>query len=302
MAGGDNFTWGASSATVNIGETIAVAATYGTAPTASGVTGAFNGLATAVLSSSGVEITGVAAGTVTVPVGTNVGNFVTTTNAFTLTVTAPVEDESYLNKRGLTHFWDNIDDLKQDKLTAGTNITISANNTISASQPTVGNATLTIQKNGTNVQTFTANATSNKTANITVPTNTDILNLIYPVGSIYMSATLATAAAVGSAIGGTWVAWGAGRVPVGVDTSDTDFDAAEETGGEKTHTLTVDEMPNHQHEVYGRTGSTAAGSNCFQGRNWNGTAVITNTGSTGGGDPHNNLQPYITCYMYKRTA
>ena len=170
MAGGDGLTWGASSATVNIGETIAVAATYGMAPTASGVTGAFNGLATAVLSSSGVEITGVAAGTVTVPVGTNVGNFVTTTNAFTLTVTAPVEDESYLNKRGLTHFWDNIDDLKQDKLTAGTNITISANNTISASQPTVGNATLTIQKNGTNVQTFTANATSNKTANITVPT------------------------------------------------------------------------------------------------------------------------------------
>ena len=170
MAGGDGLTWGASSATVNIGETIAVAATYGMAPTASGVTGAFNGLATAVLSSSGVEITGVAAGTVTVPVGTNVGNFVTTTNAFTLTVTAPVEDESSLNKRGLTHFWDNIDDLKQDKLTAGTNITISANNTISASQPTVGNATLTIQKNGTNVQTFTANATSNKTANITVPT------------------------------------------------------------------------------------------------------------------------------------
>lgn len=168
--------------------------------------------------------------------------------------------------------------------------------------PTVNNATLTIQKNGANVQTFTANSSSNKTANITVPTNTDILNLIYPVGSIYMSATIATAAAVGTALGGTWVEWGAGRVPVGVDASDADFDTAEETGGEKTHTLTVAEMPDHHHEVYGRTGSTAAGSNCYQGRNWNGTAVITNTGDTGGGDPHNNLQPYITCYMYKRTA
>lgn len=81
-----------------------------------------------------------------------------------------VEDESYLNKRGLTHFWENIDDIKQDKLTAGTNITIAADNTISASQPTVGNATLTIQKNGTSAGTFTANATSNKTINITVPT------------------------------------------------------------------------------------------------------------------------------------
>lgn len=82
---------------------------------------------------------------------------------------------NYLDKNGLSHFWDKINAKKQDKLTAGTNITISANNTISASQPTVGNATLTIQKNGTNVQTFTANATSNKTANITVPTKTSDL-------------------------------------------------------------------------------------------------------------------------------
>lgn len=107
--------------------------------------------------------------------GSTVLEFVSQDTSVAPTVSIPVtvgavEDESYLNKRGLTHFWDNIDDLKQDKLTAGTNITISANNTISASQPTVGNATLTIQKNGTNVQTFTANATSNKTANITVPT------------------------------------------------------------------------------------------------------------------------------------
>lgn len=75
----------------------------------------------------------------------------------------------YLDYDGLDHFWDKINAKKQDKLTAGSNITISGN-TISATQPTVGNAKLTIQKNGTNVQTFTANATSNKTANITVPT------------------------------------------------------------------------------------------------------------------------------------
>lgn len=96
---------------------------------------------------------------------------------FTTASVTPTEDESYLNERGLAHFWENIDTLKQDKLTAGTNIAISANNTISASQPTVGNATLTIQKNGTSAGTFTANATSNKTINITVPTKTsDITN------------------------------------------------------------------------------------------------------------------------------
>lgn len=80
----------------------------------------------------------------------------------------------YLDYDGLDYFWDKINAKKQDKLTAGSNITISGN-TISATQPTVGNATLTIQKNGTNVQTFTANATSNKTANITVPTKTSEL-------------------------------------------------------------------------------------------------------------------------------
>lgn len=170
MAGGDGLTWVASSATVNIGETIAVVVSYGMAPTSAGITNNLNGLATAEFTGPTVVFTGVSAGSVTIPVGANVGNGVTTMNAFTLTVTAPADDESYLNKRGLTHFWENIDDIKQNKLTAGTNITISANNTISASQPTVGNATLTIQKNGTNVQTFTANATSNKTANITVPT------------------------------------------------------------------------------------------------------------------------------------
>lgn len=51
---------------------------------------------------------------------------------FTTASVTPTEDESYLNERGLAHFWENIDTLKQDKLTAGTNIAISANNTISA--------------------------------------------------------------------------------------------------------------------------------------------------------------------------
>lgn len=64
----------------------------------------------------------------------------------------------------------------QDKLTAGANITIGANNEISASQPTVNDATLTIQKNGTSVATFSANASTNQTANITVPTKTSDLN------------------------------------------------------------------------------------------------------------------------------
>lgn len=75
------------------------------------------------------------------------------------------DDTSFLNKRGLAYFWGKIDDKKQNKLTPGSNITISGD-TISASQPTVNNGQLTIQKNGSNVQTFTANQSGNVTADI----------------------------------------------------------------------------------------------------------------------------------------
>ena len=130
-----------------------------------------------------------------------------------------------------------------------------------------------------------------------------ILNKTYPVGSIYMSATLSTPAQVANVIGGTWVAWGAGRVPVSVDTTDTDFDTTEETGGEKTHTLTTEEMPSHYHNLgqmydgYHLAGQTSQPRGVYADY-----AQAVNTTSVGGGQAHNNLQPYITCYMYKRTA
>ena len=134
----------------------------------------------------------------------------------------------------------------------------------------------------------------------------ELLDLVYPVGSIFMSATLSTTAAVATALGGTWVAWGSGRVPVGVDTSDSDFDTVEETGGEKTHTLTVAEMPSHRHKEQGfyGLGSDTSGGREARSRNVLSADPIENGASlaTGGDGAHNNLQPYITCYMYKRTA
>ena len=127
-----------------------------------------------------------------------------------------------------------------------------------------------------------------------------MIDKIYPVGSIFMSATLSTAAAVGNALGGTWTAWGVGRVPVSVDTSQTEFNTTEKTGGEKTHTLTVSEIPAHNHGGY-YTGSSTQ----HKGYDWYGTSgsdMAYDAISTGGSGAHNNLQPYITCYMYKRTA
>lgn len=58
----------------------------------------------------------------------------------------------------------------------------------------------------------------------------EILDIIYQVGSIYMSVNSTNPT---NLFGGTWVAWGAGRVPVGIDTSQTEFASVEKTGGEK---------------------------------------------------------------------
>lgn len=195
-------TWTETSVTVNVGDTVTVDFTYGkeygeyfdtrittsdtgvATITTSGQYSQFGGTAT---------ITGVSAGTATVVPGPR--DTQNTPLTITVTAPAPVEDDKFLNKRGLTHFWENIDEIKQDKLIAGTNITIASDNTISASQPTVNDATLTIQKNGTTVKTFTANASTNVTANITVPTKTsDIAN----DSNFVASGDLATVATSGS--------------------------------------------------------------------------------------------------------
>lgn len=79
-----------------------------------------------------------------------------------------------------------------------------------------------------------------------------------------------------------------GRVPVGLDAAQIEFDALAETGGAKTHTLTTAEMPAHTHGVPTKEGT---GSNVGQGGN---NAVATpSTDSAGGGSAHNNLQPYL---------
>lgn len=125
----------------------------------------------------------------------------------------------------------------------------------------------------------------------------------HPVGSIYMSVDSANP---GIAYGGTWVAWGSGSVPVGVDTGQTEFNTVEKTGGAKTHTLTINEMPSHTHNFKGGRTSIAAASDGIGLMGGTGSDGYGNWGSmvqgTGGGQSHNNLQPYITCYMFKRIS
>lgn len=88
-----------------------------------------------------------------------------------------------------------------------------------------------------------------------------------------------------------------GKVAVGKDDNDTDFDTLGETGGEKTHTLSVSEMPAHSHDlVYVKSNSTPLNNAGVSGFNSTNTGVGTKENAvenTGGGQAHNNLQPYI---------
>lgn len=134
-----------------------------------------------------------------------------------------------------------------------------------------------------------------------------------PVGSVYLAVMATNPAAL---LGyGTWAQIAAGRALVGQDAMDPDFGAAEQTGGAKTHTLTVAEMPAHTHvqdaHTHGQSirNSGTAGTAGTQGASTANNATAGTTASatavnqnTGGGGAHNNLQPYFVVYVWKRTA
>lgn len=126
----------------------------------------------------------------------------------------------------------------------------------------------------------------------------DLISKAYPIGSIYINVNgIVPNISLGF---GVWSAFGSGKVLVGIDTTDADFDTAEKTGGEKTHTLTTTEMPSHSHTV--NVGNTGIGALSLTVSGQNSNFQAGAVGSTGGDVAHNNVQPYIVVYMWKRTA
>lgn len=154
-----------------------------------------------------------------------------------------------------------------------------------------------------------------------------VVNTLYPVGVIYTSIASTNPGTLFS--GTTWIAFAKGQVLVGQNPVDTDFDVAEETGGAKTHTLTSAEMPVHTHVqdththtqnshshsydaprgtsggVYGwvdSSNSGSSGTSSTLGTTATNQNTIATNQNTGSGGAHNNLQPYVVVYMWKRTA
>nr|AKH46431.1 phage capsid protein [uncultured marine virus] len=171
--------------------------------------------------------------------------------------------------------------------------------------------------NGSASETFSAVTAASGTSTTQVATTAFVttavaavdLSAVYPVGAIFTTVTAyANSAAVVAAIGGTtWVAFAAGKMLIGLDSGDTDFDTVEQTGGAKTHTLSTAEMPSHNHSngSYTKLG-ISNGSNTTQGvDSSSGELNLINTAdiqATGGGTAHSIMNPYIAVYMWKRTA
>lgn len=148
-----------------------------------------------------------------------------------------------------------------------------------------------------------------------------LLDHIYPVGSIYMSTNALNPT---NFFGGTWVAWGAGRVPVGFNGSDGNFNSSEKTGGSKTINIQHNHGLSNARAAVGRADSSLSTMSYTSGGNphnvyfdrefsyWGGiagvskhatdTAMIYGNTNNGGSTAASVLQPYITCYMWKRTA
>ena len=130
----------------------------------------------------------------------------------------------------------------------------------------------------------------------------DLYNAIFPVGQIVIKGDNED---YSNWLGFTWERTAVGKVLVGIDSTDTDFNEIGKTSGEKKVTLTVAQMPKHSHEVkYGTTANLGlnSGTTGYKLNYENGGAQQLNAITAGGGEAHNNLQPYQVVAYWKRIA
>jgi hypothetical protein len=216
---------------------------------------------------------------------------------------------------------DNLSSGNSLKIVKGTEIDTEFNNIATAIATKADLASPTFTGTPTLPTGTIATTQSNGNSSTAIATTAFVqaaISLLYPVGSIYTNASVSTNPA--TLLGfGTWTAFAAGRVMVGFDSGNALFDTAEETGGSAdaivvshTHTATSTVTdPTHSHTFVYEGGAVQSGS----GRNGvggtapfstssasTGITVATSNASTGSSGTNANYQPYITVYMWKRTA
>lgn len=144
-------------------------------------------------------------------------------------------------------------------------------------------------------------ATKEELTNLINTTIDNTINSIYPIGSVYISLTETNP---GTYLKGTWEQFGQGRTLIGVGTgndgTNTQAFEANATGGEYKHKLVIDEIPSHNHKYYSPIVQEVLNSSKTSTYgNYNKDYKI-DSDSVGGDGYHNNIQPYITVYFWKR--
>jgi hypothetical protein len=216
---------------------------------------------------------------------------------------------------------DNLSSGNALKIVKGTEIDTEFNNiaTAIATKADLASPTFTGTPSlPTGTTGVTQTATNSSTLMATTAFVQAALQLLYPVGTIYTNATSSTNP--GTLLGfGTWTAFGAGRVMVGFNASNALFDTAEETGGSAdavlpshTHTATstvTDPGHNHTYSVVQTSGGAGGGTSSYTttatintGSRTTGITVATSNSTEGVSATNANYQPYITVYLWKRTA
>ena len=166
-----------------------------------------------------------------------------------------------------------------------------------------GSASQAFSATTANTGTNTTQVATTAFVQAATPTAATIIAMVYPVGSIYFNAAVATNPA--TLLGfGTWAAYGAGRVMVGKAGSGT-FDTLNETMGAETdaHALSINEIPSHTHTTDNSNSDSSSGKPASGGDAAEGSGVHTSN-ATGGGAVHTHdiVQPSIVVYMWKRTG
>ena len=149
------------------------------------------------------------------------------------------------------------------------------------------------------------NAVKNETKAEISAVKDEIKRATSHVGQIILSTTLNTADKVKNIYGGNWEAFGAGKVLIGAGSNGGRSFTAGSTGGEYTHTLTTNEMPSHNHSsiMHNTKGTGINYLNVMKDDPGMGlTTGYEITTAAGGGGAHNNMQPYVVVYMWRRVS
>lgn len=130
----------------------------------------------------------------------------------------------------------------------------------------------------------------------------------FPVGAVFIAVVSTNPATL---LGyGTWSTIAAGRVLIGLDSGDTDFDTVEETGGAKTVTLTAAQsgLPQHNHQTLRERSGTTGGATTQIARTADTSSTVDtnvfteNVAAANAAQAHSIVQPYFVVYIWKRTA